>query len=479
MERRQITFDEVSAEARELASEPYEQPTAYLPDRFRDMGYDEFRKIRFRPDRAIWLPEQLPFQLQLFHRGYLFEQPVSISEYTETHLQEIPYVADFFNFSDLSVERLPRRNSGYAGWRLHSTLNTQLYYDEVIAFLGASYFRAVGKGQKYGLSARGILIPNDTQAPEEFPAFTQFWIRKPGSDSRTLTAMALLNGPSLTGAYSFRITPGDPTLVDVKAILYPRRDLGRIGLGSLTSMFYFGENTHPKPDDFRPEVHDSDGLSLEYNTGEVHWRPLNIGPIERASSFPGIGLHAFGLYQRDRNFQHYLDTESHYNERPSARVVLGTGFESGEVMLREIPPDKDFFDNIVAAYIPDSPFKAGKAYQFSYTLQWGTFSPSEGLAHVILTRHGRDIHDPDKEVFLVEFQLPDGIRPPELSAEITASANGRLVKDFMDVDEASRRVRIRLQVVPESGGPIHLSATLKSGAKIVSETWLYRWNPYN
>jgi glucans biosynthesis protein len=206
---------------------------------------------------------------------------------------------------------------------------------------------------------------------------------------------------------------------------------------------------------------------------------LNIGPVERVSHFEGSGLKAFGLYQRDRSFGNYLDTESHYHERPSARVVLETGFDSGEVLLREIPPDKEFQDNIVAAFIPANPLQAGQAYQFSYTIEWGSFTPPRGLGQVLFTRHGRDIHSPDKEVFLVEFEIPEGTSRRDLSAEVSVSSNAHLEQQSLYVDEAGRRSRVNLQVISQSGGPIELSVTLKSGAKAVSETWLYRWNPYN
>lgn len=479
MERRQITFDGIREQARERAAAPYTAPAADLPVEFREMDYDSYRKIRFRPDQALWAAENLPFQVQLFHRGYLFDHPVFLSEFTESHVQELPYVQDFFNFENLEIDRYPRRNSGYAGWRLHAPINSPDYYDEVIAFLGASYFRALGRFQNYGISARGLVLPSEDPHAEEFPAFTQFWLRKPQPGDTRQIVLALLDSPSLTGAYRFVITPDSTTEVEITATLYPRVKLDAVGLGALTSMFYFGENSYPKPDDFRPEVHDSDGLALEFGNQDFRWRPLNAGPVERLSRFDASGLTAFGLYQRDRRYAAYLDGESHYHKRPSVRVVLGQGFSGGTILLREIPPHKEFADNIVAAYVPAQALLPGRSYPFTFSMHWGDFSPPANLATVRLTRHGQDIQSPQMEVFLVEFALPAGLNPRDLEAVTTVSPNARLDRVMLDPDPDGTTLRVRLHVLPTADGPVNLSLGLTDSGKTVSEKWLYRWSPYN
>ncbi len=479
MERRQITYETVQQEARGLAREPYRKPEAYLPEDIRNLDYDQYQHIQFRPDKALWLAEQLPFQAQFFHRGYLFTDPVMINEFTETHVQEIPYVEDFFRFGDLQLDELPRRGSGYAGWKLLSRINAPKYFDEVIVFLGASYFRSLGKDQVYGISARGLQIPFGPDEAEEFPAFTRFWLRKPDPASDSFLCYALLDSPSVSGAYRFRVTPGAPTRIEVEATLYPRRELPSIGLGGLTSMFYYGENTFPKANDFRPEVHDSDGLLLEYGPGDRRWRPLDVAAQERLSYFNGTGLTAFGLHQRDRDFDHYLDGESQYHRRPSVRVILDTGFDSGHVILREIPPDKDFFDNVVAGYFPNVPLVPGQAYRFKYRMEWGNFSPPEGMAVIRATRHGKDIHKEDIEIFHIEYQLPEGIAPAGLELKASASANARLERQWVDPASGQPLVRVYLQVAPVSSGPVELSAQLLVDGAPVSEQWLYQWSPSN
>ncbi|NBD38323.1 MAG: glucan biosynthesis protein D [Verrucomicrobia bacterium] len=479
MERRQVSFDSVREQAKSLAEREYEPMKANLPELFRELDYAGYREIEFRPDKALWLEDQLPFQVQLFHRGYLYEDPVFVHEYTDTHVQELPYVREFFNFRALEIEDFPSRAAGYAGLRLHARINSQKFFDEFLVFLGASYFRSLGMDQRYGLSARALMIPHGPGEGEEFPRLVEFWLRKPAADSKSLTVLALMDSPSVTGAYRFDITPGERTRMKVLATLYPRRPLEQIGLGALTSMFYFGENTQPKPDDFRPEVHDSDGLGMRFEDGSVAWRPLESRPAEVRSRYSAKGLVSFGLYQRDRAFASYLDHESLYQDRPSARMSLGTGFTDGEVLLRELPPKKDFFDNIVAAYVPADSLEPGKAYAYAYTLEWGTFHEEDGPAQVVSTRHGADLHATGKEIFLIEFELTDALagNQPELSASV--SDNARIVEQSLRVDRARDLVLVNLQVVPEKDGHVFLSAGLEQSGKSVSETWMYRWNRYD
>lgn len=478
MERRQVTFQSVVDEARRLASDPYREEQAYLPGQFRDMEYDRYRDVRFRPEKALWAAEGLPFQVQLFHRGYLFEDPVYLYEFTDTHVQELPYVRDFFRFDRMDIKRYPRRDSGYAGWRLHAPLNNRAYFDEVIAFLGASYFRAVGHGQSYGLSARALLLPHRPGEPEEFPRFTRFWLRKPDPASRSMTAFALLDSPSVAGACKFIIRPGAPTGVEIEIILFPRKPLDSVGLGALTSMFYFGENTQPKPRDFRPEVHDSDGLLLEYADGTRKWRPLDAGPLERLSRFEGSGLTAFGLYQRDRDFHRYLDMESRYHTRPSVRVTLLEGFRNGQVLLRELPPEKEFFDNIVAAFHPDEALLPGRPHSFRFRMDWGSFAGPTGLGTVLATRHGENIHDPGEQVFLVRFSLPESVSREHVELRTGLSGDGRITESRLEFGPDPGTARAHLHLASGTVAT-RLSAVLVSGGKPVTETWLYRWNPYN
>ncbi len=311
--REDVDFESIEQRAEELAAQPFEAPDKEaLPDWLKQLTYDQYRDIRFDPEKALWAEEDLPFRAMFFHPGYLFREPVLLHEFTGTHDQRVRLTEEFFNYGPLVGERgeLPP-DAGFAGFRLHAPLNGP-HFDELAVFQGASYWRALGKSQRYGISARGIAVDTGRgETPEEFPAFREFWLRKPEKDDEAAIVYALLDGPSYTGAYAFRIAPGEETVMDVQAVIFARREVKRLGLAPMSSMYWFGENSRRRFDDFRPEVHDSDGLAIHMGSGEKIWRPLanDTGTLE----FSFFGMDAckgFGLLQRDRRFAAYEDAEA-------------------------------------------------------------------------------------------------------------------------------------------------------------------------
>ena len=261
-------FDVLSSMAQKLASQPYAAPSSTLPDSVKKLDYDQHRDIRFVRNNGPWFGQRLPFELQFFHLGSLFNVSVPINEVINGRSHPIKYSPQFFDYGSNKLDASQLENIGYAGFRLHSPLNTARYFDELVSFLGASYFRALGKGNKYGLSARGLAIDTAVQTGEEFPVFKEFWLEKPTRKSQSVIVYALLDSPSVAGAYSFAITPGAETVMEVQAKLFPRKEINKLGIAPLTSMFLFGENTKNRFDDHRPEVHDSDGLLVHNNNGE-------------------------------------------------------------------------------------------------------------------------------------------------------------------------------------------------------------------
>ena len=260
----------VVAKARDLSTRPFVPVEEAFPEALRNMSRETWHEIRYNPDKALWADEKLPFQVQFFHPGMLYDKPVTIHVVSEGRTARIPFSTENFDYGsthNISGQMTPQMD--HAGFRVHGYINSSRHVDEIVAFLGASYFRAVAKGQAYGLSARGLAVDTALPDGEEFPYFKEFWIEKPGRKNTSLTVHALLDSKSLTGAYTFVLQPGKATTMDVKATLFLRNQVKKIGLAPLTSMFLFGENTSPRPiDDFRPEVHDSDGLLMAYSTGE-------------------------------------------------------------------------------------------------------------------------------------------------------------------------------------------------------------------
>ncbi len=356
-------FDDVAALARRKARAPYKPPDGAQPAELEALNYDEYRDIRFRPDRAIWRAEDLPFDVMFFHRGKQNER-VRMNEVVADKARHLPYDRADFSFGKNTLSPETWGDLDYAGLRVHYHLNGPQYKDELIVFLGTSYFRALAAGTRYGLSARGLAVDTVGGQGEEFPSFIEFWMVKPTPDARTLRLFALLDSPRVSGAYQFDVVPGDETVVEVRTRLYLRAPVGTLGIAPLTSMYQFGEN-QPHRIDFRPEVHDSDGLMVATGAGEWLWRPL-LNPRETlTTSFSMRDLKGFGLMQRDRSFTSYEDTEARYELRPSAWVEPTGSWGPGRVELVQLYTPDETNDNIVAYWVPRAAAGARRAARAS------------------------------------------------------------------------------------------------------------------
>jgi len=385
-----FAFANVQQLAQERAAHDYRPMPAALPAALANLSYDQYRDIRFRPESALWRGQSL-FEVQFFHRGYHVRQRVNIVEVTAAGASPVAYNPQFFTFGPLL--RLPKAaaNLGFAGFRVHYPLHSPGYKDELIVFLGASYFRVLGRNQHYGASVRALAI--DTAAPggEEFPSFTDFWLVRPQPADRVLTIYALLDGKSVAGAYQFQIRPGATTQVEVHCGLYPRRAIGKLGVAPLTSMFLYGEEGAARRfDDYRPQVHDSDGLMTETGHGEWIWRPLANPRELRVNRFMDENPRGFGLIQRERDFNRYQDVEAQYQSRPSYWVEPLGDWGKGGVELVEIPSDEETHDNIVAYWVPAQAAAAGKPLSFAYLLSAHAQSPRwPPGGRVVATRSGK------------------------------------------------------------------------------------------
>src|SRR3954471_692142 len=165
-------FEDVAKQAQKQSQRPYKSSERAPPAELKALSYDQYRDIRFRPDHALWRPEGLPFELMFFHLGKFQTQPVRINEVTDKGVRHIPYDSSDFNYGKNKLSPEKWGDLGFAGFRAHYPLNGAEYKDEVVVFLGASYFRALGKGLHYGLSARGLSIDTVGGQGEEFPRFS-------------------------------------------------------------------------------------------------------------------------------------------------------------------------------------------------------------------------------------------------------------------------------------------------------------------
>lgn len=493
-EREEVGFDSIQSRARDLANKPFVAPNPdSLPGWMTGLSYDQYRDIRFNPNQALWAADHLPFRAMFFHPGYQFREPVILNEFTSSHQQQIRLAEAYFNYGPLIQQHgeLPP-DGGFAGFRLHTQLNQPEVFDELIVFQGASYWRAVGKNQHYGLSARGIAIDTGVdQVKEEFPAFREFWLKKPDAQDTHARVYALLDGPSYVGAYAFRIHPGNETIVDVKAVLFVRRAVQRLGIAPMSSMFWFGENSRRRYDDFRPEVHDSDGLAIRMGSGERLWRPINndSGKLE-LSFFSMEKCAGFGLLQRDRRFAAYEDTEAAYHRRPSLWIEPTSDWGSGRVMLMEIPTQNEFTDNVVALWEPSTTPQPGERLEFSYKQHWTMDpDPSQAGGYVVATRTG--VHDwqPEQRTVVVEFegtQLTPGDEVPIVPAvEAIGPNREKITIQGVTIQQIpDNRWRVSFQIAPAAQGgkltevgPVELRCCLKRGDNFLTETWAQRITP--
>jgi periplasmic glucans biosynthesis protein len=472
--------DLVRERARALAAQPFEPADDGLPEVLTELDYDQHRAIHFRSDMALWHGLGLDVQAQFFHLGYHFKTPVHIYEVVDGAAREVLYTPELFDFGQNGFKPDFPEDLGFAGFRLHAPLNRPDYLDELAVFLGASYFRALGRNQRYGISSRGVAIDTGLPKQEEFPAFRRFWLERPAPGADETVVHALLDGPSLSGAYSFKIRPGDATVMDIEATLYPRQAIELLGIAPLTSMFLFGPNDRQGVDDFRPQVHDSEGLQIWSGSGEWFWRPL-VNPEQlRLSLFSDKDPKGFGLMQRTRAFEEYEDLEARYGLRPSLWVEPVEGWGQGHVRLIEIPSPAEVNDNIVAFWVPRAPVEAGSEWRFKYRLYWSMEAPVKPeLAQTAATRVGMGGPPPDGESrkFVIDFQ---GGQVKDLPADAPveaamAIANGEVTQLITRKNDVTSGWRVSFDLHPGGSDPVELRCTLRLGDKALSETWVYQW----
>lgn len=493
-----VNLDYVSNLARERAARPFVSPERELPAFLRGgaLSQEQYEQIRFRDADALWGADHLPFRIEFFHPGWIYQEPERIYECTTEYVQRIRFVSGFFDYGNLQLPERVSPDIGYAGFRILYRLNRPDTFDELGAFVGKSFFRLLGRGQSYGPSARGLALDcGEKDRPEEFPLFTDWWLQKPQPGDTRLHLFALLDSVSCTGAYEFYIVPGDTTVADVQAVIYLRRPAdiqqampGRkplltLGLSPLSTTFLYGENAERFFDDYRPEVHESDGLLLRLANGEMVWRPLDNPRTTRHQVFTADDLKGFGLIQRDREFEHYEDPHRAFQRAPSVWVEPHGAWGKGSVHLVELSVQRQSFDNVVAFWAPDALPRPLEPMRVAYTLFW-TREMDRKLSpdRVTATRIGADPNDPACRKFVIDFAGPQLAALPTNAAPVVVancSTNGTIVsrKVFRVPNDNSWRVVLDLQPRAGNRRPVVLNCLLQNGQDALTETWSYLWSP--
>ncbi len=470
-----FNLDDVAAKAKDLAGQKYEAPKSNLPAVFRDMKFADYQKIHFLQEKAEWANDKTPFKLSFYHQGMHFDTPVKINEVTATKVEEIKYDPSRFEFGDVPHDPESTKNLGYAGFRVLYPINKADKQDEIMTLLGASYFRVVGKGHVYGLSARGLAIDTALPSGEEFPRFTEFWVEKPKPADKHLVIYALLDSPRSTGAYKLTLRPGNDTVVDVQSRVFLRDQVSRLGVAPLTSMYLFGPNQPSKVLNYRPALHDSEGLSIHAGNGEWLWRPLNNPKHLAVSNFSVENPRGFGLMQRQRAFSDYEDLDDNYQKRPSAWIEPKGDWGKGTVDLVEIPTADETNDNIVAFWSPEKLPEPGKPFEYAYRLHWTIDEPKfqapelgwvkQTLRSTGDVKQSNLIRQPDGSVaFLVDFAGPALAALPEDTAvrsQISVDDNAEVVENNLRYNPETKGWRLTLRLkVKEANKSTEMRAAL-------------------
>lgn len=471
--------DVVKRLAADLASKSYVAPKELLPKGAENLDYDQFRQLRVRPERTIWRGEGLKFELQVLPNGWLFKEPVGINIVEGETARQLAPDTGYFDIGTLAGKLPAESRFAFSGLRVLGPINRPDLFDEIIVFQGASYFRAVSRGQTYGLSARGLAINVGKEGGEEFPSFRQFWIEKPAPSAAHIVVHALLDSPSVAGAYRFVILPGVSTSIDVEATLYPRQDLTDYGLAPLTSMFLFSGINRSRVSDFRPAVHDSDGLAISNGWEEQIWRPLNNSRRLEVSEFLDVNPKGFGLIQRSRTFSHFQDLEAQYERRPSGWVEPRGAWGPGAVRLFEIPSEEEIHDNVVAYWKPEGKLTAGRPQTFGYKLSWPDDAPRTAPTGVIVATRAGLVNGPQRKSGMIQFAVDIKGKFQTASGELPVARveakPGAVTPAVVQTNPEIGGLRVAFGLDPKASASSEIRLTLHIKDKPVSETWLYRW----
>ncbi|MDV6320356.1 glucan biosynthesis protein G [Chromohalobacter sp. HP20-39] len=489
-------FEDVAKKAEKLAGQGYQAPEASLPESLRTLEYADYAQIQTKDESMLWQGENLPFKLAFFHEGMHFDSAVTLHTVVNGEVQDLSFDPNDFDYGNLDIPKEDLKGLGFSGFKVLNAINSENQMDEVMAFQGASYFRALGRHQVYGSSGRALAIDTALPSGEEFPSFREFWIVKPKPDSQYLTIFALLDSPSLTGAYRYVLRPGEDTVVDVTSRLFMRNAVEKLGVAPLTSMYLYGPAQPTETLNYRPAIHDSNGLLVhdggdgtDANKGGWIWRPLANPKNLMIEEQEVASLKGFGLLQRSHNFHDYEDLVDRYDRRPSVWIEPQGDWGKGTVELIQIPTPDETNDNIVAMWKPTGTPKAGDSLQFNYRMYWTTHEAkfyAPNLSWVDQTRRSRGevrkdnlVREPDGSLaFVIDVKGP-GLEALEDGANVAVDATvgdkGELVASRAVPNKAAGGWRIFLRVKRGNASqPTDIRVFLKDGEKRLSETWHYR-----
>jgi periplasmic glucans biosynthesis protein len=464
--------------AKSLASRPYAPAAADLREPFANLTYEQYVGIKTKPDAAIWAGENRSFVLEPLHRGFIFTAPVEIYIVENHTMQRLAYDFSKFDYGALKITDKPP-DVGFSGFRV-LTPQKEGPAPEVAIFQGASFYRAAARGQRLGVTARGLSIRTADPRGEEFPAFRIFWIEKPAVGENVMVIHALLDSTSLTGAYRFTLRPGEATIIDTEMTLFPRAAVDHYGVAGFSAASFFTPLDHRRADDVRSMVAETNGLQMLTGKDEWLWRPVSNRDTLQISAFVDADPKGYGFLLRDRDISDYQDDDQHWEQRPSLWVEPLGDWGEGTVQLVEVPSESETNENILSYWRPKAPLAAGKSISFAYRQFWCWTPPARTpLAIADDARGGRSPLGAKLRRFVVVFSgdiLANPQRTANLKAALTTSPGSATnVRTFLDPQ--AKTCRVVFDVDPAGETFCELRLVLQSGDDPISETWLYRWTP--
>lgn len=465
----------VTDAARALAKQPYKALPNDLPDALTKLSYDQYVTIRAKPEAVIWANDNFGFAIEPLHRGFIFSSPVTINLVSQGQARKVIYDPSKFDFGTLPVPRLG--DVGFSGFHILLP-QTGKTLSEIAAFQGASFFRAIAQGQRFGTLARALSINTADARGEEFPAIRSFWIEQPNLATNALVIHALIDSQSMTGAYRFTLHPGEATIIDTECTLFARAKVENLGIATMSATVVSDPIDHRRPDDIRTTIADIAGLQMATGHGEWLWRAVSNRETLQISTFVDENPHGFGFVQRDRNFHDYQDDDQHWEARPSLWIEPIGDWGAGGVELVEIPNNNsESNDNVIAYWRPKQVLAAGSETSFAYRQFWCWTPPDQpALALVTDTRSGKG-SNPQRRRFLVEFN-GEGLADAQQSGAIkpilsVTPGTVIFIKSYPLPNTKTYRVMFEIDTGNEAASELRL--VLQLAGKAISETWLYRW----
>jgi glucans biosynthesis protein len=473
-----FTRDFVIELARSVSRRPFSPPPTDLREPFANLTYEQYVGIKTKPDAALWVGENRDFVIEPLHRGLIFTAPVDIYVVENQMMNRVPYDASKFDYGSLKITEKPG-DVGFSGFRI-LTPHKDGPPTEVAIFQGASFYRAAARGQRLGVTARGLSIRTADPRGEEFPAFRAFWIEKPAVGENVMVIHALLDSASATGAYRFTLRPGEATIIDTEMTLFPRAAVDHYGIAGFSASSFFTPLDHRRSDDVRPMVAETNGLQMLTGKDEWLWRPVSNRETLQISAFVDANPKGFGFLLRERDIAAYQDDDQHWEQRPSLWVEPFGEWGEGAVQLVEVPSESEINENLFAYWRPKQPLAAGKETSFAYRQFWCWTPPARTpLAAAEDAHGGRSPLGAKLRRFIVVFSgeiLANPQRTANLKAALTTSPGSATnVRTFLDPQ--AKTCRVVFDVDPAGETFCELRLVLQSGDDPISETWLYRWTP--